>query len=91
MYDTNPTILNMSNTDVNTSYMYIYIYITIIDMSYCETFAWDVFVLIWVNDRRFDSWWLNHSSEKYAREIESFPQVIRGKSKEYLKPPPSPR
>jgi len=21
-------------------------------------------------------WWLNHSSEKYAREIESFPQGL---------------
>ena len=56
MHDTNPTILNMYNTDVITYTMYIYI--TIIDMSYCETFAWD------------------HPSEKYAREIESFPQGL---------------
>ena len=33
------------------------------------------------------SWWLNHPSEKYARQIGSFPQ-IRMKIKKYFKPPP---
>lgn len=45
MYDTNPTILiclirmlsHILYTYININ---IYTYITIIDMSYCETFAW---------------------------------------------------
>ena len=27
------------------------------------------------NHNRLTSWWLNHPSEKYARQIGSFPQV----------------
>ncbi len=38
--------------------------------------------------RCFSSWWLNHPSEKYARQIGSFTQIGIN-IKKYLKPPPS--
>ena len=33
-------------------------------------------------------WWLNHPSEKYARQIGFIFPKFRGENKKYLKPPP---
>ena len=37
---------------------------------------------------RFSSWWLNHPSEKYARQIGLVFPNFRGENTKCLKPPP---
>ena len=39
--------------------------------------------------KQITAWWLNHPSEKYARQNGSIFPNFRGENKQYVKPPPS--